>query len=116
MWDQRRNGRRYYYRSVRVGGKPRRRYVGAGEAAEQAAAEDARRRRERQAAEAEWQAELAELREIDALVERFCRMADLLLAAELMAANYNKHGGEWRLSRGHAKRSNRPEKRPEGPG
>jgi hypothetical protein len=115
MWDQRGN-RHYFYRAVRVGGKPRRLYLGAGAAAERAAAEDQRRRQQRQAADAAWEAELAELRKIEALVERFCRLTDLMLAAELMAANYHKYGGEWRFSRGHAKRFGRPEKRPEGPG
>jgi hypothetical protein len=111
-----RGQRKYFYRSKRINGKPRRLYLGSGAAGERAARQDEQRRRERRAADAAWEAELAELREIDALVERFCRMTDLLLAAALMAANYHKHGGEWRLSRGHAKRSNRPEKRPEGPG
>jgi hypothetical protein len=114
-----RNQKKYYYRSERdANGRPRRRYVGtsAAAAAQQAAAEDERRRRERQAADAAWAAELAELREIDALVERLCRLTDLLLAAELTAANYHKHGGEWRLSRGHENRVDRPEDRFEGPG
>jgi hypothetical protein len=115
MLEHRRN-RTYFYKSVRIDGKPRRLYVGAGAAAERAAAADALRRLEGQAADAAWAAELAELREIDALVERLCRLTDLLLAAELAAANYHKHGGEWRLSRGHAKRLDRPEDRFEGPG
>jgi hypothetical protein len=93
MWDQRGN-RRYFYRAVRTNGKPRRLYLGAGAAGERAAAEDQRCRQQRQAADAAWEAELAELRKIDALVEMFCRMTEMLLAAELMAANYHKHGGE----------------------
>jgi hypothetical protein len=116
MWDQR-GGRRYYYRSeIDANGQPRRRYIGTGPVAEQAAQEDARRRQEGQAADAAWQAELAELLELDTLIERFYRLTDLLLAAELMAANYHKRGGEWRLSRGHANRFDRPENRFEGPG
>src|SRR2546429_145616 len=45
MWDPR--GAGYYYRHVRVGGRPRRVYLGTGPAAERAAAEDDRRRAER---------------------------------------------------------------------
>jgi hypothetical protein len=80
-------------------------YVGSGPVAERAALEDQRRRRERQAAAEELEAELARYREIDALVERLCRATDLLLAAELMAAGFRKHGGQWRRRHGSANRS-----------
>jgi hypothetical protein len=115
-WDPRRGGRRYYYRSERdVNGQPRRLYLGSGEAAERAAAEDRRRREERQAADAAWQAELAALLEFDALVERFCRLTDLLLAAAMLDAGYEKmRRGHWRRKHGSASRSGeRPENGPE---
>jgi hypothetical protein len=116
-WDRRLGGRRFFYRSERdANGRPRRRYLGAGAAAERAAAADALGRQERQAADAAWAVELAELRNIEALIERLCRLTDLLVAAELTAANYHKHGGEWRFRRGHANRFDRPEDRFEGPG
>jgi hypothetical protein len=109
MWDQR-GERSYYYRCVRVNGKPRRRYVGTGEAvaAQQAAAEDERRRQERLAAEAELEAELAHLQEVDALVDKFCRLTDQLLAAELMEAGYEQRQGRWRPRHGSANRSEDP--------
>ncbi len=47
------NGKAYYYRSRRVGGKVRRQYVGCGEEAELAAALDELRRARRQAEGAE---------------------------------------------------------------
>ena len=106
-WDRRRGGRRYFYRSQRdADGRPVRRYVGAGEAAERAAAEDLRRRQEGQAAKAEWESELAELLELDALVERFCRMSHLLVIAAMMDAGYEKmRRGHWRRRHGSASRS-----------
>jgi hypothetical protein len=117
MWDQR-GGRRYYYRSERdSNGRPRRRYLGTGAAAaaQQAAAEDEQRRRERQAADATWEAELAELMKIDALVEELCRVSEGLLALALMDAGYEKmRRGHWRRKHGSASRSGeRPENGPE---
>jgi hypothetical protein len=111
----RRGQKKYYYRSVRIKGQPRRLYLGSGEAAERAAAEDRRRREERQAADAAWQAELAELLEFDALVERFCRLTDLLLAAAMRDAGYEKmRQGHWGRKHGSASRSGeRPENGPE---
>jgi hypothetical protein len=116
-WDKRGGGRRYYYRCQRdATRRPVRRYVGAGEAAERAAQQDEQRRRERQAAARELAVELDELLKLDALIERFSSLNDLLVAAALAEANYHKHGGEWRRCRGHTNRLDRPENRFEGPG
>ena len=90
----------YYYRSVRVDGKPRRQYVGSaliGQLAAQVDAE-ARERREIETAqakevraEAEWHDE--ELRAVE-------RLADVLARAALVAAGCRQHHrGEWRRKR-----------------
>jgi hypothetical protein len=100
-----RGQKKYFYRSKRINGKPRRLYLGTGEAAERAAAEDEQRRQERQAAKAELEAKLTSLQEIEALVEKYYRLTELLLAAELMEAGFHKYGGEWRRRRGRASRS-----------
>ena len=68
-WEERR-GSRYYYRSVRVGERVRKEYVGAGEAAELAAPG-------------------AEL----------CEMVGVLARAELVVAGYHRHKGQWRFRR-----------------
>jgi hypothetical protein len=98
-WESR-EGREYYTRSRRVGGRIRRQYVGRGELAELAAAADACRRAQRQiqaqeqrAEKARWQAAAQLLLELDAGV-------DLLAQAALLAAGFRQHDrGEWRRTR-----------------
>ena len=90
----------YYYRSVRVSGKPRRQYVGSGLIGQFAARADVakrqRRKDEEEAAaesreEAEWNDE--ELRAVN-------RLADALARAALVAAGcHQHHRGEWRRKR-----------------
>ncbi|QDS98167.1 hypothetical protein [Adhaeretor mobilis] len=43
-WENRGNNNRYYYRGRRVDGRTVKEYLGSGEAAERAAAEDEQRR------------------------------------------------------------------------
>src|SRR5580704_11255678 len=99
-WEVR-GGRRYYYRSVREGGRVRRVYVGTGPVAEAAAEFDALARanrngvRERsKAAGGDWQIRLAAalgpLRRLDAL-------AGALAALALVEAGYHRpNRGDWR--------------------
>jgi hypothetical protein len=97
MWDVRGESQVYYYRHRRVGGRPRRVYVGTGAAAEEAAAEDARRKAERQAdrtaAEADRRRYAAATEPLDglaALVERLAKAA-------LLGSGWKQHDrGEWR--------------------
>jgi hypothetical protein len=98
-WHQQ-GTRTYYYRSVRIGGRPVRRYVGAGPAAELAAAVDELRRLERAIEARERQAEEARLRQAEAPLLALCEGVELLTRAALMAAGFRRHDrGEWRLRR-----------------
>src|SRR5262249_42775365 len=100
------NGRRYYYRSVREGGRVRTEYYGAGEAAEVGALShgdhrawrEARRRADRRRREADGRVERA----LDDLVAAARRAA----AEALTAAGYHRHRrGEWRKRRGERHRT-----------
>ena len=96
------NGRRYYYRTLRVGGRPRRVYVGAAgsPAAELAAAADHLRRLGREAAARERHAEQARHQEVEAPLRALCELTDVLARAALVAVGYHRHGGEWRRCHG----------------
>jgi hypothetical protein len=96
------NGRRYYYRTLRVGGRPRRVYVGAAgsPAAELAAAADDLRRLGREVATRERRAERERLRDTEAPLLALCELTDVLTRAALLAAGYHRHDrGEWRRCR-----------------
>lgn len=96
----RRQGRSYYYRSIRIGGTVRRVYAGTGEAGRRAAAEDARRRAARRA-RAEARREGAEQwAEAEGQLDEFIRLTEALARAALMAAGYHRHArGAWRRKR-----------------
>ncbi len=97
---EQRDGRTYYYRTIREGGKVRRVYLAAGELARiaheretmNAAAEEERRKREREDLES-LKALAAPLRELD-------EGAEILTRAVLVAAGYHRHKGQWRRKRG----------------
>ena len=95
-----RNDRRYFYRSVRVGGRVTRQYLGSGPEAEEAAAAIERRRADRAA-----QAELLRQEEEThaaaiAPLEELCDATDGLVRAALTNQGYHQHDrGEWRRRR-----------------
>jgi hypothetical protein len=92
--------RRYYYRNQWVAGRPARRYVGTGPAAELAAAADDLRRLEHAIAARERQAEQARFREAEAPLLRLCGLTELLTRVALVAAGYHQHDrGAWRRTR-----------------
>jgi hypothetical protein len=100
-WKTRRNGSRYYYRSRREGDRVISEYVGAGPAAETAAAEHTARCARRTAAR-------EETRRLDAIARDLAeqrRIVDGAVAAALEATGYHRHHrGEWRKRR-HAQRT-----------
>jgi hypothetical protein len=97
-WEKRR-GRFFYYRSVRVGNRVKKIYVGRGPAAEQAASEAAE-------AKARRAAERAEVDEFEAvMVAADQRSATVnegtkrLVDAGLSACGYHQHRRQWRRRR-----------------
>ena len=96
MGWQRRAGQRYFYRCLRIGGRPRRVYYGRGEAAEEQARLEVERRQERQAERAALVAELAQVASADRALEALRALAGLLARASLIVAGLHEHHGEWR--------------------
>ncbi len=95
-WDRHGN----YSRSVRVGEKVRRIYLGRGEVAQLAALLDEQRRSERLARSVAWRAEEARRAVAEAHLGELEGLADLMTRATLMAAGYHKHDrGPWRRRR-----------------
>jgi hypothetical protein len=89
------NGKVHYYRNVRRGRKVSRVYVGCGEIALRAAALDRHRRLRRQM---EREALLEDRRtwnEVCVPLDRLIEMADLVVAAVMLAEGYHLHHGEW---------------------
>jgi hypothetical protein len=104
-WD-----RGYYYRSRKVGGRPRRVYVGKGRAAELAAELDALRRVGRQVRLEDWRDARAEVEALDQPLDELGGMADLLAEAALFVAGYRQHHrGEWRKRRVQHDQPGRPD-------
>jgi hypothetical protein len=96
--------RSYFYRSERRNGRPVRVYVGAGDVAEQAAAEDLRRM-DRTIAVRQRQAEQARRQEAEAPLLELCKTTALLVRAALTAAGFHQHArGKWRKSREHGRK------------
>ena len=96
------DGRKYYYRHRRDGGRPRTVYVGAAgsQAAELAATADDLRRLGREAAARERQAEQARHQEVEVPLVRLCAASDVLTRAALLAAGFHQHHrGQWRRRR-----------------
>ena len=99
MTLERRDGRLYYYRSVRDGEKVRKVYVGAGEVARICYETDMLRRTSRRAQRERERVELERLKGLVALVEELSDVAKVLAIAHLVDGGHRKHGGEWRRAR-----------------
>jgi hypothetical protein len=98
-WDQV-GARRYYYRSERVAGRPVRRYIGTGPAAELAATADDLRRLERAIAVQEQKAEQARRCKAEAPLLELCAVTDILARLSLVATGHYRHDrGAWRRRR-----------------
>ncbi len=97
-WEQR-NGRSYYFRKVREGGRVRSEYMGAGLLAQLSAEEDDDKRRERNAQRATDRA----TRHAEAQIDRQLAGVESAIAAmthdTLLAAGYHQHKGQWRKKR-----------------
>lgn len=99
-WETR-NGRGLYYtRSKRKMGRIVREYIGTGDYGLVIAHQDDIERQQRQAEVARWQRQKAEDERLDADIDQFCRLADNVVHAALLAAGYHNHRGQWRKRRG----------------
>jgi hypothetical protein len=97
-WE-RRGSNLYYYQSQRVDGRIRKKYVGTGDVAEGVAHADETIRRSRAARSERARVELEEARTLASAGEELCEAADILTVAQLVAAGYRRHKGEWRMRR-----------------
>lgn len=95
------NGHRYYYKSVREGGRVRSQYFGGGLTAKLIAGMDDIDREDRKADRLEERETRDEERAIDRALDELVADAGKAAAAVLRAAGYHQHHrGEWRKSRG----------------
>ena len=97
-WE-RRGSNLYYYQSERLDGRVRKKYVGTGEVAQAIAHADKAIRRSKATRSERARAELEEARTLASAGEELCEAADILAVAELVAAGYHRHKGEWRMRR-----------------
>jgi hypothetical protein len=99
MGWERRNGRCYYYRKRRVGGRVVSEYVGAGAVGESAALEDERERLKRDDSCSSSRRLLEEGGALELELRSVERAARTLASAALVAAGFRCHRGEWRRRR-----------------
>ena len=92
-------GRRYYYRSRWVDGRPVREYVGTGAVAEAAATADNLRRVEREIQARQWRANQACRDAAAACLRKLDHVVELMVYATLYAAGYHQHDRTWRFQR-----------------
>jgi cysteine sulfinate desulfinase/cysteine desulfurase-like protein len=94
-----RRGRKFFYRSRRVGTEVVKEYVGCGLAAQIAARRDAETRDRREKAKDEVSQMVATMRHADDLLGELNGGVELLVAAEMLTAGFHSHGTAWRRSR-----------------
>lgn len=99
-WLNRGHSGPYYYRSVRVGDRVTKVYVGRGQHAEHLARGVEQRSRDRLARRAAVQQELAQVAAAEGALQELRELADLLVKAVLLAANCYQHHGQWRRRHG----------------
>jgi hypothetical protein len=98
-WEDRGRGGRYYYRSVRDGGRVRKEYIGTGELARIISEGDTIRRTVQEGERARARAEVESLEVLAAPVLEIDEAAEVLARAALVASGYHRHKGEWRRGR-----------------
>ena len=94
--ERRQIGGRYYYRSVRVNGRPRKTTWARARQA-RGTRQDASDRHKRALDRSKLETEQARLTRADAALDDLKAAADLLGKAELLAAGYHERRGQWRL-------------------
>ncbi len=96
---EKRNGNLYYYRSIRVGDKVRKVYLGSGELARIAHERDLMNRASEEHRQQEERREREKLEALVAPVVELCEVSEVLTRAHLLASGYHKHKGEYRRAR-----------------
>ncbi len=99
MAMEERNGRTYYYRKTRVGGRVRSVYAGSGDLATLWALMDAEKREERQAEREARKAEEDREREEERTVSDWFDGIEAAADAAMFAAGFHRHKAQWRRRR-----------------
>ena len=97
-WE-RRGSNLFYYQSKRVDGRVQKKYVGAGEVAQAIAHADETIRRSRAERRERGRAQLEEASSLAAAGAELHEAAEILARAQMVAAGYHSHKGEWRMRR-----------------
>jgi hypothetical protein len=97
-WE-RRGANLYYYQSEREDGRVRKKYIGTGEIAELVAYADETIRRTRAERRERERTELEEAEDLASAANEVHGAAEVLARAELVAAGYRRHKGQWRRRR-----------------
>jgi hypothetical protein len=98
-WKKRRNGRTYYYRSVRTSSGVRSEYVGAGATAELLADGDKELARQAKLKQAVWAQEVARFSAVDKDLAQWLRAVRHVVHMTLRCWGYRQHKRQWRLAR-----------------
>src|SRR5512135_2036632 len=93
------NGRKYYYKSERVGGRIKSTYYGSGELASLVAILDAEAREEREAKRRRQRAERKRAEAEERAVAEWFDEVQAVADAAMVAAGFHKHRGQWRRKR-----------------
>ena len=115
-WELRHGRKRYFYKSVRVGGAVKKIYLGAGPAATEQARLVSERQHQREADRATLAADKARVVAADRITDELLNVASVLFESILLAAGLRRHRGEWRRTRNDRSIEDREQRRrPEGP-
>src|SRR4051812_35037940 len=95
-WERRQGRQSYFYRSVRVNGRPCKLYVGRGPEAEREAGREADDRSRRLAEREARALEHLRISAADRLLSELKEMTGLLAAAVMLLAGLHCHHGSWR--------------------
>jgi hypothetical protein len=93
------NGRRYYYKSEREGGRVKTTYFGAGESGLLISLLELEDRAEREAEREQRQAEKEEFETEGKAVAEWFDDVQAVADAAMITAGYHKHKGQWRRKR-----------------
>jgi hypothetical protein len=93
------NGREYYYKSERIGGRVKSTYYGAGEVASLVAQHDTIERGRREAERRDRRAEREQADAEERAVAEWFDEVQAVADAAMIVAGFHKHRGQWRRKR-----------------